>query len=99
MGNNSSSKSTDRSDPENCLCRTTEFKLKWCECGRSKPSYEPPEKRRFWTESEKTHSYGRYNSIEISNQEKSANDYDPGYEKFVRGLEESKEKRKRDANK
>lgn len=78
------------SDPADCKCRKTEFKLKWCDCGRSKPSNEPSAdtKIRFWIDPEKIKNGTRYNSLEIPDHAKTNKDRDPEYQAFVRGLKE-----------
>lgn len=83
MGN----KSAKSSDPANCLCQKSDFKFKWCSCGRSKPSNEPPEKIRFWIDPEKIQKGVRYNALEIPDHAKTDKDNDPKYKAFVRELQ------------
>lgn len=87
MGNNSA-KSADFSNPEECKCRKTEFKYKWCPCGRSKPSDEPPTKIRFWMDKEKIQNGIPYNVFEIPEHAKTEKERDPKYQNFVRELHE-----------
>lgn len=88
--NSSTAKSTSPIDPANCRCRTSEYKFKWCECGRSKPSNEPPTKLRFWIDMEKVRSGVPCNPLEIPEHAKTdkdrANDRDPEYQALVREL-------------
>lgn len=86
MGNNSG-KSAGQLEPEQCQCRKSEFKYKWCSCGRSKPSNEPPTKIRFWIDTEKIRNGVRYNTLEIPEHEKTDKDRDPQYQAFVRELQ------------
>lgn len=77
-------------DPADCRCQKTEFKLKWCACGRSKPSNESSAdaKIRFWIDTEKIRNGIPYNSLEIPEHAKTSRDRDPEYQAFVRGLQE-----------
>lgn len=86
MGN-SPTKSIEMNDPSNCRCQKTEFKYKWCECGRSKPSNEPPTKIRFWIDPVKMKNNIRYNPTEIPEHAKTAKDRDPEYQALVRELQ------------
>lgn len=86
MGN-TSTKSNERLDPAKCRCQTTEFKYKWCECGRSKPSNEPPTKIRFWIDADKIRRGERYNVLEIPEHAKTDKDRDPEYQALVRELQ------------
>lgn len=103
MGSSSSStKPTIPVDPANCRCRTSEYKWKWCECGRSKPSKEPPTKIRFWIDPEKIRKGERYNSLEIPEHAKTDKDRalerDPEYQALIKELQ-GYSKQIRDANK
>lgn len=86
MGN-SPIKSADQIDPAKCRCQTTEFKYKWCQCGRSKPSNEPPTKIRFWIDTDKIRNGERYNALEIPEHAKTDKDRDPQYQALVRELQ------------
>lgn len=85
--NNSQAKPAEQFDPAKCRCRTTEAKCKWCECGRSKPSNEPPTKIRFWIDPEKIRNGVRYNALEIPEHAKTDKDRDPEYQALVRELQ------------
>lgn len=85
MGN-APTKSDDKFDAANCVCRKSEFKYKWCQCGRSKPSNEPPTKIRFWIDAEKIRNGIPYNSLEIPEHAKTDKDRDPKYQELVREL-------------
>lgn len=85
MGNNST-KYPAQIDPANCQCRKTEFKYRWCPCGRSKPSNEPPTKIRFWIDTEKIRNAIPYDTLEIPEYAKTAKDRDPEYQALVREL-------------
>lgn len=86
MGN-SPTKPTHQFDASHCVCRSTEFKYKWCQCGRSKPSNEPPTKVRFWIDSDKIRNGVQYNVLEIPEHAKTDKDRDPQYQALVRELQ------------
>lgn len=100
MGNNST-KPNEQSDPAKCRCRTTEFKYKWCECGRSKPSNEPKDstKIRFWIDTDKIRKGERYNALEIPEHAKTKKDRDPEYQALVRELQDYSKQIYRDLKK
>lgn len=91
MGNSHGTSSTRSNksafDPANCECRKTEFKLKCCSCGRSKPSNEPPVKIRFMIDSEKIRKGIPYNSLDLPEHAKRDLDRDPDYQALVRELQ------------
>lgn len=87
MGN-APTKSGGKNDPANCVCRKSEFTYKWCQCGRSKPSNEPPAKVRFWIDSDKIRNGIRYNTLEIPDHAKTDKDRDQKYQAFVRELQQ-----------
>lgn len=91
MGNNPTKSTEQQFDPANCRCRTTEYKYKWCQCGQSKPSNEPPTKIRFWIDAEKIRNGERYNALEIPEHAKTDKDRDqdkdPEYQALIRELQ------------
>lgn len=100
--NNSSSQSTKAFDPANCRCRTSQYKFKWCECGRSRPSNEPPTKIRFWIDTEKIRKGEPYDALKIPEYAKTdkdrERDRDPAYQALIRDLR-SNPQHLRDASK
>lgn len=98
MGNYSG-KPVGNPNPEECICRNSQFKFKWCSCGKSKPSNESPTKIRFWIDTEKMRNGIAYNALEIPEHAKTDQDRDSNYQQLVRELQEYSKQIERDAKK